>query len=472
MPPAPPPPPIEDIDPNIPPELARAVAAILAKPDLTDQEIAYAEQLANRCEQEGYVRAAAKLRAKTLAVRGSHAASSLLQQIATVINAPPGSLPQLPVQLPGVPPIVGPGPSPAPTPIPVSPPATPAVAPLAKTYKVVQGDNPSKIAQRFTGSSSATRVRELAAANPDKSGRILAGTIYVGETLTIPDAWPAKPGYAPTSPTPATPAIPAPMTAPHATIQKGSTGPDVALWQTLIGVTADGIFGPNTDAATRTWQSSHGVAADGIVGPVTWAKALATFTTSAVPATPGVIPGVSTIPVSTSVPAPAPSATTHTQIGLGSSGPDVVAWQKIVGVPADGKFGPQTQAATRAWQSAHGLTPDGLVGPKTWTAALGMPSASAGAYLVGPGDTPFKIARRFTGDGNRLIELALTNPEKALRIAQGTLEHGESLHLPPNWPTAAGVYEPDAATGVMDIIGARHHGHHHHNGLGSHRHHG
>src|SRR5581483_10908355 len=46
MPPVPPPPPIEDIDSNIPPELAQAVAAILAKPDLSDQEIAYAEQLA------------------------------------------------------------------------------------------------------------------------------------------------------------------------------------------------------------------------------------------------------------------------------------------------------------------------------------------------------------------------------------------------------------------------------------------
>ncbi|HKQ69535.1 MAG TPA: hypothetical protein VJT73_09355 [Polyangiaceae bacterium] len=100
MPPAPAPPPIEDIDPNIPPDLAQSVAAILAKPDLTDQELAFAEQLANRCEQEGFVRAAAKLRAKTLAIRASHAGSTLLQQIATVITAPPGSLPSLPVNSP------------------------------------------------------------------------------------------------------------------------------------------------------------------------------------------------------------------------------------------------------------------------------------------------------------------------------------------------------------------------------------
>lgn len=57
-------------------------------------------------------------------------------------------------------------------------------------------------------------------------------------------------------------------------------------------------------------------------------------------------------------------------IRQGSTGSDVSAWQGIVGVPADGKFGPKTKAATVAWQKAHGLTPDGVVGPKTWTAAL------------------------------------------------------------------------------------------------------
>src|SRR5260370_1316517 len=181
---------------------------------------------------------------------------------------PPRTLPPVPVQLPGVPPIVGPGAPPMPIPIPVSPPGVPAVSPLAKTYKVVQGDNPSKIAQRFTGTSEAVRVRELAAANPDKSGRILAGTIYVGETLTIPDAWPTKPGFPVTVTTPA-PVVVAPIAALHSTIQKGSTGPDVALWQTLVGVKADGIFGPNTDAATRTWQAPPRVAADGILGPAT-----------------------------------------------------------------------------------------------------------------------------------------------------------------------------------------------------------
>jgi peptidoglycan hydrolase-like protein with peptidoglycan-binding domain len=54
---------------------------------------------------------------------------------------------------------------------------------------------------------------------------------------------------------------------------------------------------------------------------------------------------------------------------VGSSGPDVVTWQKIIGVDADGAFGPATEAATKAWQTSHGLDPDGIVGPMTWSKA-------------------------------------------------------------------------------------------------------
>lgn len=39
--------------------------------------------------------------------------------------------------------------------------------------------------------------------------------------------------------------------------------------------------------------------------------------------------------------------------------------QTIVGVKADGVYGPATKAAVASWQSAHGLTADGIVGPKT-----------------------------------------------------------------------------------------------------------
>ena len=40
--------------------------------------------------------------------------------------------------------------------------------------------------------------------------------------------------------------------------------------------------------------------------------------------------------------------------------------QTKIGVPADGIFGADTEAAVRAFQSANGVVPDGIVGPKTW----------------------------------------------------------------------------------------------------------
>jgi SpoIID/LytB domain protein len=54
-------------------------------------------------------------------------------------------------------------------------------------------------------------------------------------------------------------------------LQRGSSGSAVAIWQEALGVTADGIFGSGTQAATRTWQRSHGLADHGGVGPVSWA---------------------------------------------------------------------------------------------------------------------------------------------------------------------------------------------------------
>ena len=51
-----------------------------------------------------------------------------------------------------------------------------------------------------------------------------------------------------------------------------------------------------------------------------------------------------------------------------TSGELVKVVQLKVGVPADGEFGPKTEAAVRVFQRNHLLTPDGIVGPKTWQA--------------------------------------------------------------------------------------------------------
>jgi peptidoglycan hydrolase-like protein with peptidoglycan-binding domain len=49
-------------------------------------------------------------------------------------------------------------------------------------------------------------------------------------------------------------------------------GGGVRALQRRIGVTADGVFGPGTEAALKRWQAAHGLVADGVAGPNTRAK--------------------------------------------------------------------------------------------------------------------------------------------------------------------------------------------------------
>ena len=46
-------------------------------------------------------------------------------------------------------------------------------------------------------------------------------------------------------------------------------GVDVAAVQTALGLTADGVYGPQTRRAVKRFQRKHGLAVDGIVGPQT-----------------------------------------------------------------------------------------------------------------------------------------------------------------------------------------------------------
>lgn len=58
----------------------------------------------------------------------------------------------------------------------------------------------------------------------------------------------------------------------RATIRLNSKGEDVKYLQQLLGITADGDFGPKTDAAVKEFQKRHGLVADGVVGAKTWAE--------------------------------------------------------------------------------------------------------------------------------------------------------------------------------------------------------
>lgn len=70
------------------------------------------------------------------------------------------------------------------------------------------------------------------------------------------------------------------------TIRLGSTGPDVAAWQVIVGAKADGAFGQATEAATKAWQKARGLVADGVVGAKSWALAGQTWTTAKVAGDP------------------------------------------------------------------------------------------------------------------------------------------------------------------------------------------
>ena len=58
-------------------------------------------------------------------------------------------------------------------------------------------------------------------------------------------------------------------------IKKGSIGKAVKIWQIIIGVEADGEFGPITDTATRQFQKAYKLEVDGEVGSKTWGAGLA-----------------------------------------------------------------------------------------------------------------------------------------------------------------------------------------------------
>ena len=58
-------------------------------------------------------------------------------------------------------------------------------------------------------------------------------------------------------------------------LKAGSHGDLVAHVQRALGIDADGVFGPETDAAVRRYQYAVQLAIDGIVGPLTWSSLFA-----------------------------------------------------------------------------------------------------------------------------------------------------------------------------------------------------
>ncbi|UJB73015.1 N-acetylmuramoyl-L-alanine amidase (plasmid) [Acaryochloris sp. 'Moss Beach'] len=122
------------------------------------------------------------------------------------------------------------------------------------------------------------------------------------------------------------------------TLRRGSRGAAVQTLQDKLGITADGMFGPQTEAAVIAFQQKSGLTADGIVGPQTWAAL------------------------------EPPTSSSRPTLRQGDRGTAVKDLQTRLRITSDGIFGPQTEAAVIAFQRQAGLVPDGIVGPKTWAA--------------------------------------------------------------------------------------------------------
>ena len=67
--------------------------------------------------------------------------------------------------------------------------------------------------------------------------------------------------------------VPSPATgdSPRSTLRRGAKGALVKEIQARLGLPADGIFGPNTEAKVRAFQQAQGLTADGVVGAKSWA---------------------------------------------------------------------------------------------------------------------------------------------------------------------------------------------------------
>jgi peptidoglycan hydrolase-like protein with peptidoglycan-binding domain len=139
------------------------------------------------------------------------------------------------------------------------------------------------------------------------------------------------------------------------TISVGATGDAVKRLQRALrrtpdlGITVNGVFDSQLEAAVKDFQSGAGLVVDGIVGPLTWNALLdgGPMPTLERGSSGDVVRSLQTV------------------LTNGASGQWVTTPQGI-----DGDFGPHTEASVKAFQTWGGVTADGIVGDQTWAVSL------------------------------------------------------------------------------------------------------
>jgi peptidoglycan hydrolase-like protein with peptidoglycan-binding domain len=145
------------------------------------------------------------------------------------------------------------------------------------------------------------------------------------------------------------------------TIGPGATGDVVRRLQRALrrtpdlGISVDGVFGPQLEATVKSFQEHSELVVDGIVGPLTW----------------NALPDGGPMPVLTEGSSGAVVQSLQTLLTNGAAGEWGTTPQGI-----DGIFGPRTKASVEAFQAWGGVAVDGVVGDQTWSVSLHAASAT------------------------------------------------------------------------------------------------
>ena len=185
---------------------------------------------------------------------------------------------------------------------------------------------------------------------------------------------------------------------------------------------ADGDFGPATEAAVKAFQKANGLTADGKAGQKTLEKLNSSSAVTKKQASATATPKATSKPTATATQAtpkgdghPRPTATPNLSreyyLQAGASGQKVRTLQNRLiqlgwlGGKATGTFDEATEAAVRAFQKkTKGLWEDGVAGPDTLRALYSDGAARASGVAASTGET---LERGSEGDAVRALQKRL-----------------------------------------------------------------